>query len=138
VYELPPDPPRLRAILKHLDEATAENAAIHTYLDIQRNKVLDALKLAEGAAAPTQSPAPPPTPPAHARPTGRPSKPFKIGRVRTPDGPVPASVHLADCHMAGQFPHAVNAMEARIAITDADLEVCAFCRPDTELGIDTD
>ncbi|WP_328847951.1 DUF6233 domain-containing protein [Streptomyces sp. NBC_00258] len=57
-------------------------------------------------------------------------------RVRTPDGPVPSSVHTADCYMAGQFAHAVNAMEARIAITDGNLEVCQFCRPETELGFD--
>ncbi|MFD7605164.1 DUF6233 domain-containing protein [Streptomyces mirabilis] len=136
--DLPQDPPRLRAILKHLDAALAENQTVHLYLDIQRNNVVDALRKAEGTATrPELAPSPAPAS-GLTRRAGRPSEPFKIGRVRTLSGPVPSSVHVADCSMAGQFAFAVNAEDARLAITDANLEVCAICRPDTELGVDMD
>jgi len=133
--DLPSDPTRLRMILGHLEAAIAENETVHLYLQLQRGHVLDALKAADGSA--------PDPPPRHAestsaRRTRRPSKPFKLGRTRTSDGPVPSSVHTADCHMAGQFAHAVNGMEARIAITDGNLEACQFCRPDLELDVGAD
>jgi hypothetical protein len=114
----------------------AENETVHLYLQLQRGHVLDALKAADGSVRSD----PPPSAPAStsARRTRRPPKPFKLGRVRTPDSPVPWSVHAADCHMAGPFAHAVNGMEARIAITDGNLKVCLFCRPGSELGLDTD
>ncbi|MER7226466.1 hypothetical protein [Streptomyces rubradiris] len=37
--ELPPDPPRLRAILAHLDRQVAENDTIGRYLRLQRDAV---------------------------------------------------------------------------------------------------
>lgn len=40
--------------------------------------------------------------------------------------------------MAGDLAHAVNAVEARLAITDSQLPACPHCRPDLELGLDGD
>jgi hypothetical protein len=58
-----------------------------------------------------------------------------IEQRRTPTGPREAAVHLDDCAMTSDHTHPVSAQEARLALTDAQLESCAFCRPDTELGI---
>jgi hypothetical protein len=38
--------------------------------------------------------------------------------------------------MAGDLAHAVNATEARLALTDSGLRACEFCRPGLELGLD--
>ena len=51
--ELPPDPPRLRAILAHLDQQPADAETIGIYLRLQRDAVQAALSRAE---------APPPQP----------------------------------------------------------------------------
>ena len=111
------------------------------YLELQRNAVLDALtKAGEGPAA-VDAPPSTPTPDPSSLPkngTRRSTKPFKLERRRTPDGPMPTTVHTADCDMAGDLAHAVNATEARLAITDAGLHVCGFCTPDVELGLDVD
>ncbi|WP_420711845.1 DUF6233 domain-containing protein [Streptomyces sp. MMG1533] len=58
-----------------------------------------------------------------------------IEQRRTPKGPQEAAVHLDDCTMTSHLTHPVNAHEARLALTDAQLEACSFCRPDTKLGI---
>jgi hypothetical protein len=55
--ELSPDPPRLRAILAHLDKQLAENETVGIYLSLQRDAVRAALARAEApplraAAAP--------------------------------------------------------------------------------------
>jgi hypothetical protein len=134
--ELPPDPMRLGVILRHLDAAIAENETVHTYLELQRRKVLDALSAAGGGvqqAAPTEAPATVQRP---ALREGPGSGGFMVDRVRTPDGPVAASVHMGDCHMVGPLARPLGAMEARVALVDEQLEACGFCRPDTELGID--
>ncbi|MGQ5640515.1 MULTISPECIES: hypothetical protein [unclassified Streptomyces] len=39
----PPDPPRLRAILAHLEKQLAENETVGIYLCLQRQAVLTAL-----------------------------------------------------------------------------------------------
>ncbi|KUN16100.1 hypothetical protein AQJ23_45315 [Streptomyces antibioticus] len=135
--ELPPDPARLRVILRHLEEALAENAIVHTYLDIQRNKVVDALKAAEARDAWTPQPAP--EQPKERRPADRTpgeSEGFKLDRMRTPDGPVASSVHLDDCKMVGPLAQALSAHEARIALVDEQLDECEFCRPGAVLGVD--
>ncbi|MEU1254848.1 DUF6233 domain-containing protein [Streptomyces chartreusis] len=134
--ELPPDAPRLRLILEHLDREVEANQTIRTYLGFQRDAVLRALDGAPGEEVVETKPAAP-SPAPRAR-KSRTSKPFQLGRVRTPDGPVPASVHMADCHMAGPLAQSVSAMEARTSLTDAGLEACAFCRPDLELDLAAD
>lgn len=141
--ELPPDPTRLRVILAHLEQQLTAEETVVTYLRLQLDAVRHALTVAEGrqqSARPPQTPRhrPPPSPaalgPAPTR-GERQSSGFKIEQRRTPTGPQEACVHLDDCTMASQHTHSVTPHEARLALTDAQLEACAFCRPDTELGI---
>lgn len=44
-------------------------------------------------------------------------------------------MHPDDCAMTSSMTYPVTAYEARLALTDAQLEACVFCRLDTELGI---
>ncbi|CAM5361535.1 hypothetical protein SVIRM249S_01844 [Streptomyces viridochromogenes] len=37
--------------------------------------------------------------------------------------------------MTSDHTHRIGAHEARLALTETQLEACPFCRPDTELGI---
>jgi hypothetical protein len=136
--ELPPDPPRLRAILAHLERQIAENDTIGHYLRLQRDAVQKALARAEQPSPRRQRLAPPvkgagPLPafaPTHVG-TG-----FVVQQKRTPAGPEPALIHLAHCSMIEGTPHRIRADEARAALTDPTVAPCTFCRPDTELGID--
>jgi len=136
--DLPPDPARLRTILAYLDKQLADEETVVTYLRLQRDTVRQALAHAEGEqpTQPQPRPSQPSARPAPATPRRRPSKPFQLERRRIPDGPMPTAVHTADCHMAGEMTHSVNGVEARLAIEDAGLSVCAFCRPDQQLGLD--
>jgi len=135
--ELPPDAPRLRAILAHLDKQVADHETIGIYLHLQREAVLAALAQAE---APPQ------------RRSGRPAKgaaplrtmgmshaasrpQFVVQQKRTPRGPEPAIIHLGDCSMIEGTPHPISEHDARVSLMDPNLEACGFCRPDTELGI---
>jgi hypothetical protein len=131
VHDLPPDAPRLHAILRYLDAALAEGDIVRTYLEVQRGRVLAALREAEApdVGVPPQQPATDP------RADG-PETPFKIGRVRSPDGPVARAVHLGDCHLVEPLARGATAQEARLALVDGQLDPCEFCRPDAELGID--
>ncbi len=61
---------------------------------------------------------------------------FVVQQKRTPTGPEPALIHMADCTMIEGTPHRIRADEARAALTDPNIEPCQFCRPDIELGID--
>ena len=137
VNELPPDPIRLREIQAYLDRQLAENETVGIYLRLQRDAVKAALK---------QTEAPPPRRPrlpkggANLGPvtqiTVRPQ--FVVQQRRTPKGPEPAIIHLGDCTMIEGAPHRITEHDARVALTDPTIEACAFCRPDTELGIDVD
>ncbi|MFJ4525897.1 DUF6233 domain-containing protein [Streptomyces sp. NPDC088810] len=133
--EPPPDPPRLRAMLAYLDRQIAENDTVGRYLRLQHEAVRKALTRAE-------RPAPPPRRPSRSvkgLPAFRPAlvrTGFVVQQKRTPTGPEPALVHLADCSMIEGTPHPVRAGEARAALTEPTIEPCAFCRPDTELGMD--
>jgi hypothetical protein len=135
--ELPPDPPRLRAILAHLDKQLADTETVATYLRLQRNAVQAAL---------TQAVPPPARPQRPGRlPKGAKSLPalppaavtvgYVVQQKRTPRGPEAAVIHLADCTMTEGTPHPIEAHDARAALTDPAVAACAFCRPDTELGI---
>lgn len=135
VNELPPDPVRLRAILRHLETAIADNDTVHTYLDLQRNAVLDALRAAEGGAPADPRPPAPAPEPSRARddaPSG--DSGYQVDRTRTPDGPVGTSIHLTDCRQVSNLARPVTAERARSALVEG-LEACQFCRPDTELGM---
>lgn len=145
--DLPPDAARLRVLLRWLEDRIAENDTVGLYLALQRDavqKALDAVddtedvegRLPEVGSAGRRTAAAA-IPPAAPDPR-RPGKPFKLERQRTADGPVPTAVHRADCHMAGELTHAVNAVEARLAITDSGIPACEFCRPQLELGLDGD
>ncbi|MFF7946991.1 DUF6233 domain-containing protein [Streptomyces griseorubiginosus] len=138
--ELPPDPPRLRAILAHLDKQLTDHETVGIYLRLQRDAVLAALARAE---------APPPARrrgghlPKGAAPlrsmgiTHAPTRPrFVVQQKRTPRGPEPAIIHLGDCSMIEGTPHPISEHDARVSLTDPNLEACGFCRPDTELGMD--
>ncbi|MDT7847229.1 DUF6233 domain-containing protein [Streptomyces justiciae] len=137
--DLPPDSARLRAILEHLDKQIADNETVATYLRLQRDAVQAALARAEPSparprrsgrlakgAAPLRS-----LGIAHAQPRPR----FVVQQKRTPRGPEPSIIHVADCTMIEGTPHSITAHDARVALTDPTIEPCGFCRPDTELGI---
>ncbi|MEU6257656.1 DUF6233 domain-containing protein [Streptomyces sp. NPDC047043] len=139
--ELPPDPPRLRAILGYLENQLAEEETVVTYLRLQVETVRRALAVAEnrnpaklGPSTRAPTAARPASGPALTR-SERATTGFMIEQRRTPTGPQEAAVHLDDCTMTTYMTHPVSAHEARLALTDAQLEACAFCRPDTELGI---
>ncbi|MEU6068617.1 MULTISPECIES: DUF6233 domain-containing protein [Streptomyces] len=138
---LPPDAPRLRAILAYLQEQIAQSDTVGTYLRLQRDAVREALARAEGRSAPGS-----PRPTAAARrPAALPSfaphrvrrrsTGFVVQQKRTPGGPEPAVIHTDDCTMIEGTPHPIGDHEARVALTDPNIEPCAFCRPDTELGV---
>lgn len=135
--DLPPDPARLRAILAYLDRQRADNETVGIYLRLQRDAVKAALSQAE---------APPPRRPrlpkggANLGPvvqiTVRPA--FVVQQKRTPRGPEPATIHLSDCTMIEGQPHRISEHDARVSLNDPNIEACAFCRPDSELGMDVD
>ncbi|MEU3785235.1 DUF6233 domain-containing protein [Streptomyces sp900129855] len=141
MHELPQDPPRLRAILGFLEQQLADEETVVTYLRLQVQSVRHALAVAEHRKP--AEPGPPQRRPAAARPAlgpapnrgERKSTGFMIEQRRTPTGPLEAAVHQDGCTMTSNMTHPVTAHEARLALTDAQLEACAFCRPDTELGI---
>jgi hypothetical protein len=134
VNELPPDPARLRAILAHLERQVADHEAVGIYLRLQRDAVQGALTKAE--APPPRKPRLPKGganlgPMVHADP--RPA--FVVQQKRTPRGPEPAIIHQADCTMIDGRTHPISEHDARVSLTDPNIEPCGFCRPDSELGI---
>jgi uncharacterized protein DUF6233 len=138
---LPPDAQRLRAILAYLQEQIARSDTVGIYLRLQRDAVREALARAEGGPAPG-SPRPnapvrrPAVPPSFAPDRGRRrSVGFVVQQKRTPGGPEPAVIHTDDCTMIEGTPHPIGDHEARVALMDPNIEPCAFCRPDTELGV---
>lgn len=138
---LPPDARRLRAILAYLEARIAENETVGTYLRLQSDAVRAALA---GAEDRPHSPQPRPEPPERRRPTpssftpsrgtGHP-RAYVVQQKRTPDGPEPAVIHTGDCTVIEGTTHPIRDHEARVALTDPNIEPCAFCRPDSELGI---
>ncbi|MEU0426455.1 DUF6233 domain-containing protein [Streptomyces canus] len=136
--ELPPDPPRLRAILAHLDQQITDHETVGIYLRLQREAVQAALAQAE--APPQRRPGRPAKGAAPLRAMGiaqvQPRPQFVVQQKRTPRGPEPAIIHLGDCSMIEGTPHTISEHDARVSLTDPNLEACQFCRPDTELGMD--
>ncbi|MGZ0199509.1 DUF6233 domain-containing protein [Streptomyces sp. RM1] len=132
--DLPPDPPRLQAILEHLLRQVAETIGI--YLRLQRDEVRKALARARlgphpgpGPRATTSS-----TPAAHA--VGRVPGESKSG----PDDLLPVVVHVGACtiRQGRRTPSAISARQARMVLTDTVIgaEPCPMCRPENTLGID--
>lgn len=135
--ELPSDPPRLRAILAHLDRQLADNQTIGIYLRLQREAVQAALTTAD-----RQKP-----PPAQRRPAPRPAQAptdpatgYKMEPKKHPKAPQPALIHVADCTMNDRRTTPMTEHAARLALKDPIqpkiTEACPFCRPDTTLGIE--
>ncbi|MFE7276017.1 DUF6233 domain-containing protein [Streptomyces sp. NPDC057623] len=136
---LPPDPRRLRAILAFLEDRIAENETVGIYLRLQSDAVRAALA---GTEELPRSPRARPEPPRRHRPTPSPDRgtdrrpsSFVVQQKRTPDGPEPALIHTTACTMTEGTAHPIRTHEARVALTDPNIEPCAFCRPDNELGI---
>lgn len=112
--ELPPDPPRLRAILAHLDKQIADTETVATYLRLQRHAVLTAISRAELKAIPRPVISAPKRPPAAPRreSSSRPSRvqqpPVDPLRRRTSHGrlkdrtdphrQLPQRLHLQSAH----------------------------------------
>ncbi|MGY1502922.1 DUF6233 domain-containing protein [Streptomyces sp. QTS52] len=125
--DLPPDPPRLLAILAHLDQQLAQSETIATYLRLQRDAVHRALTAAEPAPTPQQRPQSPPRP-----------KSAYISEQEIDKGhPLGCTIHVGGCAMVTRPVTGLSAGEARRALTK-DVQFfhpCEFCRPDTALGI---
>lgn len=137
--ELPPDAPRLRAILAHLDQQAADNEAVGIYLRLQRDKVRAALARAETKEqrqparrrrrpAPTQLPT-------YAQ-AGQPTR-YKVVQRETDEGAVFVSLHLGDCDIDKGETQWLNAHEAMVALSDG-IAGCVFCRPYDVLGFSQD
>ncbi|MYQ45539.1 hypothetical protein GTW40_10775 [Streptomyces sp. SID4985] len=135
--DLPPDPPRPRAILAHLDRQITDNDTVGTYLRIRRNAVHNALAQAD---PPTRqrpvrrakgSRGPGPAAAHSSAATG-----YVVQHKRTPNGHEPAIIHLATCVVISGASEPVRANEARAALTEPTIEPCTACRPDTPLGME--
>ncbi|MEI5100949.1 DUF6233 domain-containing protein [Streptomyces sp. PmtG] len=55
---------------------------------------------------------------------------------RTATGPVSAMIHSDDCSMIEGRSHPITDHDARAALTDPNVQACAFCRPESDLGMD--
>jgi hypothetical protein len=139
---LPPDAPRLRAILHHLDQQIADSETVARYLRLQRDAVAEALARAEGEAPRQPQPRPRQQRPA-ALPAftgsrrGGEATGFVVERQPKGTAREPVRIHTGDCPRPART-HPIAGQDARAALLDPTVEACRFCRPDTELGIDLD
>lgn len=143
--ELPPDPARLRVILRYLDQQITDNDTIGFYLQLQRDAVHQAL---DHTQPPQAQPEPKPrrrgrlpkgatglptfAPPRHDASSG-----FCLERQPRAVGPEPVRIHVDDCTSATET-QPISAQDARAALLDPSVIACVFCRPDQELGMDLD
>ncbi|MGW2688877.1 DUF6233 domain-containing protein [Streptomyces sp. NPDC001414] len=143
--ELPPDTPRLRVILAHLDQQIADTDTIGTYLRLQRDAVRAALSRT-GRTAPPQSalPAPQRRPrqlqqgqPQGEGGTASPPVGLVIEEERKDGRTSGGMIHTAACMPHMQL-RPITPETARQVLADdgAFFTPCPLCRPDTELGID--
>ncbi|MER8062752.1 MULTISPECIES: DUF6233 domain-containing protein [unclassified Streptomyces] len=134
--DLPSDPPRLRAILDHLERQVAETETIGIYLRLQRDEVRKAL--ARATSAPTRARARTPQRPETQH--HRPSAEYLMESKSGPDDPLPVVVHVGACtiRQGRRTPSAISAQQARMVLTDTVIgaEPCPVCRPENKLGID--
>nr|WP_202458389.1 DUF6233 domain-containing protein [Streptomyces sp. SID5464] len=131
---MPPDSRRLRAILAYLDQQLADEETIVTYLRLQREAVRAALARAE-APPPRRSRLPKGGTGLGPMAQIAPRPQFVVQQKRTARGPQPAIIHVGDCSMIEGTPYWITEHDARVSITDPNIEACQFCRPDTELGV---
>lgn len=134
---LPPDAPRLHAILAFLDKQIADNKAIGIYLHLQREAVLQALARAEGQQPPRQRHRPTALPTTSSLRRVQDSTGFTVERQPRALGSEPVRIHTDDCGHGG-VKHPISVHDAGAALIDPQVEACPFCRPDDVLGIDLD
>lgn len=137
--ELPSDPPRLRAILTHLDQQLADTDTIAIYLRLQRSAVMAALSRAERTAIPRPAISAPKRPPALAdrrEPAGRTPTRYIVERPASARQAAP--IHTSSCTKGFTSSEPIDADLARQALVNdpRGFTACSTCRPDTELGID--
>jgi hypothetical protein len=149
--DLPPDPERLRAIERWLDEQVASNETVGVYLRLQLDAVREALAKVEGEQPVRPEPEPErpsrqtkaakrgarKPPPLHTftqRAGGGGASGFTVELRAQAVGDQRVIVHTADCTSAGPA-DAIDPHDARGAIV-AGAEPCRFCRPDAELGME--
>lgn len=132
--DLPPDPPRLRAILGHLERQIAETETVGIYLRLQRDEVRKALTQASSGLLrerPAQRPGPGRRPP---------SAEYLMESKLGPADPLPVVVHVGACtiRQGRRTPSEISARQARMVLTDTVIgaEPCPVCRPENSLGID--
>ncbi len=131
--ELPPDPPRLRAILAHLEQQIADNATIGIYLRLQHDAVRKALTGAERQQTQARQKPDDRRPGA---PTGT-GDGYMLEQKRHPKDPRPGHLHVDDCTMANQKTSPITQDQLRVALRDTEhIEPCGFCRPQDKLKAD--
>ena len=134
--ELPPDLPRLRAILAYLHQRIAETDTVATYLRLQTTAVLQALAAAERQApvARRRPPQPRPSLQAPAQEAGV----FVVEKQLHAGHPLGAAVHRAGCTVIQRDANPICADDARRALTGDRRfsRACEFCRPDAKVGIE--
>jgi hypothetical protein len=138
--ELPPDPPRLQAILGYLEQQLAATDTIATYLRLQRNAVQRAL-----ASAQPQNTPRPPAPASRSRPQQPPRetrmklKPgtYMLEPKTGPNDPRPPLIHVGGCNRTERDTSECTLREAELALTPGlvGAEACEHCRPDLSLGL---
>ncbi|MEU8718326.1 DUF6233 domain-containing protein [Streptomyces sp. NPDC048663] len=141
--ELPPDSPRLRAILAHLEKQITDTDTTGTYLRLQRDAVQAALSRTGHTATPrTTLPAPQQRPrqlqqSQHQGGTASPPADLVIEEDRKDGRPSGGMIHTAICMPHMQLrPIAPETARQVLATDGAFFTPCPLCRPDTELGID--
>ncbi|MBK3572622.1 hypothetical protein JHN63_02040 [Streptomyces sp. MBT65] len=138
--ELPPDPPRLRAILTHLEQQLAATDTIATYLRLQRDAVQQALASAERQNTPrppaATAPSSPRHPPRATRMRLRPGTYMLEPKIH-PDHPRPPIIHIGGCNRPERSTSECTVREAELALTPGlvGAEACPRCRPDLSLGL---
>ncbi|MER6127855.1 DUF6233 domain-containing protein [Streptomyces sp. NPDC001795] len=141
--ELPPDPVRLRAILRYLDEQLTDNETVGIYLRLQHDAARKALDVAERQAAPRpQRPSRPrraaPGPATGPASSAPPPAGYVVEPKKHPKHPLPALYHRADCTMTHRETSPITPDQIRVGLRDSlgILAACEFCVPDKSLGIE--
>ncbi|MER6280632.1 DUF6233 domain-containing protein [Streptomyces sp900105245] len=135
--ELPPDPPRLRAILAYLDQRLAETETVATYLRLQTAAVRQALTAAARQPPDARRRPPQPRPALQAPAQQEEPSGFVVEKQLHAGHPLGATVHRADCTVIQRDANPISADDGRQALTGDGkfFHACEFCRPDANLGI---
>ncbi|MFF4442830.1 DUF6233 domain-containing protein [Streptomyces sp. NPDC001621] len=135
--ELPPDPPRLRALLAYLDQRLAETETVATYLRLQTAAVRQALTAAARQPPDARQLPPQPRPALQASAQQEEPSGFVVEKQLHAGHPLGATVHRADCTVVQRDANPISADDGRQALTGDGkfFHACEFCRPDAHLGI---